>query len=219
MEPFCWFGIYPTSSAALPPPPYYPPPLRAPPPQPYHPAAPALAAGRGGGSAFADHAPALLSPGQPRPSGSNAVAPGSRAVRTVELTGPRRPASAGIIGPALATVDGVGNQLYICPICQAPPPGDGIRQHRAFECPAVYSRHLGEPCPGFDSAGFKIPAAWTGSNITSATADLWKAYIAKHSLLRSRMEISLNVSAFPSVAEPPPAARMAASSGRGGRPQ
>ena len=49
------------------------------------------------------------------------------------------------------------------------------------------------------------PAAWTGPNITSATAELWKAYIAKHNLLRSRMELSLNVSAFPSVAEPPPA--------------
>ena len=230
MESFYGFGIYPTSSAVLPPPPYYPPPPRAPPPPPYHPAAPALAAGRGGGFAFTDPAPALLSPGPPRPfglsafaggpsGGGDSMAPGPRSARAVAITGPRRPASAGIIGPALATVDGVGNQQYICPICQAPPPGDGIQQHRAFECPAVYVRQLGEPCPGFDSAGFKIPAAWTGSNITSATAELWKAYIAKHNLLRSRMELSLNVSAFPSVAEPPPAARMTATSGRGGRPQ
>ena len=63
------------------------------------------------------------------------------------------------------------------------------------------------------------PAAWTGPNITSATVELWKAYIAKHNVLRSRMELSLNVSAFPSVAEPPPAARMTATSGRGGRQQ
>ena len=151
MEPFCGLGIYPTPRAALPPPPYYPQPPRAPPPPPYHPAAPALAAGRGGGFAFTDPAQALHGLGPPRPSGFGAIAggppgggdslaPGARPARAVAITGPRRPASAGIIGPALATMDGVRNQYYNCPICQAPPPGDGILQHRAFECPAVYAR-------------------------------------------------------------------------------
>ena len=46
--------------------------------------------------------------------------------------------------------------------------------------------------PGFDSAWFKDPTAWAGPNITSATAELGKAYIAKHNLLRSSMELSLS---------------------------
>ena len=183
----------------------------------------------GGGFTFTDPAPALHGLGPPRPSGFGAIAggppgggdplaPWARPARAVAITGPRLPASTGIIGPALSTMDGVGNQYYNCPICQAPPPGDGILQHRAFECPAVYVRQLGEPCPGFDSAGPMIPAAWTGPNITSATAVLWKEYIAKHNLPRSRM-VTLNGSAFPSAAEPPPAARTTATNGRGGRLQ
>ena len=129
-------------------------------------------------------------------------------------------AVAGIGISILATVAGVADQDYNCPFCQAPPPGGGILQHRAFECPAIYARQLGEPCPGFDSAGFKDPAAWVGPNITSATAERWKAYIAKHNLLRSRMELNHNVSAFSSVAEPSSAARtLATSGGKGGRPK
>ena len=224
-DPFGGLGLHPAPGAAPPPPPYYPPPSPALPPPPYYSASPVPVGGRGGGFAFANPAPAMRCPGPSQSQGIGASAvgqpgPATRAAQVVAITGPRRPASASIIGPALATVAGVPDQDYNCPFCQAPPPGGGILQHRAFECPAIYARQLGEPCPGFDSAGFKDPAAWVGPNITSATAERWKAYIAKHNLLCSRMELNHNVSAFSSVAEPSSAARTPATSGgKGGRPQ
>ena len=69
---------------------------------------------------------------------------------------PRRPSSATIIGPNLATTTGLQGPPTACPICQAPAPHAPYLQHRAFECPVNYHRRLGEPCPGFDEAGYRL---------------------------------------------------------------
>ena len=119
---------------------------------------------------------------------------------------PRRPSSATIIGPNLASTTGLQGPPTACPICQAPAPHAPYLQHRAFECPVNYHRRLVEPCPGFNEAGYRLPSAWTGDDITAETAEQWKRYIEKYNLPRSKMELERRVSAFPSVAETPPAA-------------
>jgi len=129
---------------------------------------------------------------------------------------PRRPSSATIIGPNLASTPGLNGPPTTCPICQAPAPHAPYLQHRAHECPANYHRRLGESCPGVDEAGYRVPSAWTGDDITAETAERWKRYIEKHSLPRSRLEIDRRVSAFPSVAEIPPPALRPRAGGRGG---
>jgi hypothetical protein len=39
---------------------------------------------------------------------------------------------------------------------------------------------IGEAPPGFTASGAKDPSAWTGADITPATARAWKAYLAAH---------------------------------------
>jgi hypothetical protein len=119
----------------------------------------AWTSGRWGGFAFANPTTAALGPSSARSPGlgsSPASQPGSatRQGQAVALTCPRRPDSAVQPSPPWLSRHWRSDQDYNCPFCQAPPPGGGILQHSAFECPAIYARHLGEPCPGFNSAGF-----------------------------------------------------------------
>ncbi len=53
--------------------------------------------------------------------------------------------------------------------------------HCGFECPLRYwARYQG--CPGWTVAGHRIPAAWSGPNLTRQTRADWVAFIAKHTL-------------------------------------
>jgi hypothetical protein len=123
------------------------------------------------------------------PSHVTSQGPGSRRKPVTAFT--RRPASVNILGPALSA--GVVDLDYTCPFCQASPATGGALQHHAFECLGIYARTLGEPCPGFDAAGFKDPAA------------------SPRVLETSRMEVNNNVSSFSFVAEQSPATRFPAS--------
>jgi len=79
------------------------------------------------------------------------------------------PASSGVVGPRLATID---------------PPRDGCahckRGHWKFECPAAYFARFGEPCPGFDQQGNQDPGAWLNGDITDQTKASWRDYLARH---------------------------------------
>lgn len=79
------------------------------------------------------------------------------------------PASSGVVGPRLATID---------------PPRDGCahckRGHWKFECPAAYFARFGEPCRGFDQQGNQDPGAWLNGDITDQTKASWQDYLARH---------------------------------------
>ena len=50
--------------------------------------------------------------------------------------------------------------------------------HYPFECPIKYHSHRGS-CPGWTSAGQRIPTAWAGDGITSACQADWRTFIAQ----------------------------------------
>ena len=52
--------------------------------------------------------------------------------------------------------------------------------------PINYYALCGEACPGFDSKGRRVVAAWHGDDITADTRQAWVKYIEKHGLEASR---------------------------------
>jgi len=84
------------------------------------------------------------------------------------------PASADIIGPALAQPH---TALKKCR-CAG--------NHASWECPINYFRTLKEQCPGFNPDGSRVTTAWYGLDPTPATKAAWKAYIAKHNLVLAK---------------------------------
>lgn len=86
------------------------------------------------------------------------------------------PTSASVVGASLA----LPSQPPVCPICSS------RALHFSWECPIRYARILGESCPGFDTAGNKLPAAWNNSDITVQTRLDWRTYIIRHSLQPAR---------------------------------
>ncbi len=78
------------------------------------------------------------------------------------------PASTNIVGPALS----VWSSSLSCNCCRGP--------RCSWECPARYFQTKGEPCPGFDERGAKIPSAWSNGEITPATKTAWKDCITRH---------------------------------------
>lgn len=89
-----------------------------------------------------------------------------------------QPASADIIGSNLA-VWGTAGCKNACRMCN--PRG----RHASWECPFRYYTKLGEPCPGFDTQGQRLAAAWNGDQLSARTKAQWKAFIAAHSLERA----------------------------------
>jgi hypothetical protein len=51
------------------------------------------------------------------------------------------------------------------------------RTHYPFECPLRYHTHHGR-CPGWTAAGARVPGAWAGDDITTATQAEWRAFQA-----------------------------------------
>jgi hypothetical protein len=51
------------------------------------------------------------------------------------------------------------------------------RTHYPFECPLRYHTHHGR-CPGWTAAGIRVPGAWAGDDITTATQAEWRAFQA-----------------------------------------
>jgi hypothetical protein len=84
------------------------------------------------------------------------------------------PASPDIVGPALS----VWSSSLPCNRCRGP--------HCSWECPARYFQTKGEPCPGFDERGAKIPSAWSNGEITPATKAAWRDYITRHNLQQAQ---------------------------------
>ena len=80
-----------------------------------------------------------------------------------------------VVGEDLSIVD---YPAFPCRIC------DG--KHRAINCPLQYFLKCNEPCPGFIKDGSRISSAWTGNKLNSPTRLLWKSYIDRHGLIRSK---------------------------------
>ena len=84
-----------------------------------------------------------------------------------------KPVSPSVVGSALGfPMQGV----TACSLC----PGNPV--HSSFECPIRYFRKTGQPCPGIDSSGNRVQAAWNGNNINSQTKAAWRMYIPQHGL-------------------------------------
>lgn len=87
------------------------------------------------------------------------------------------PASASVVGPALAVFNSpVTKQCWEC----------NQFGHHVWECPRRYAALLGEPCPGFDTAGRLDPNAWSNGNLTPQARLAWKIYKARYNLVRAR---------------------------------
>ena len=79
-----------------------------------------------------------------------------------------KPVSADIVGSRLATFHSPSRP---CRKCQG--------AHWTFECPQAYFLLFGASCPGFDSQGTRVPAAWANGEITDQTKAAWRAYIPR----------------------------------------
>ena len=89
--------------------------------------------------------------------------------------------SATLVGKSLAIVDLSQPHLHklLC-FCKAQGSAtDGL--HLCVECPQKYCSRFGR-CPGFHHDGSRIPAAWSGDEITDATKKEWRDFIAVHNL-------------------------------------
>ena len=80
-----------------------------------------------------------------------------------------------VVGEDLGIVD---FPAFPCRICAG--------KHRAINCPLQYFLKYNEPCPGFNKDGSRISSAWTGNKLNSPTRLLWKSYIDRHGLIRSK---------------------------------
>ena len=69
-----------------------------------------------------------------------------------------------------------------CVMCSRTNPG--ARVHLAWECAIKLARRTnGEPCPGFDAEGNRVPSAWNlEGNLQPATVQSWVAYIERWGL-------------------------------------
>jgi hypothetical protein len=144
---------------------YYPPPAPPPPPPGLPPQQwqhPAACAPTSLGAAFGAVAAAVGQAGAARP------------VKRPHGHPIHQPCSAEIIGPQLA-VWPVPPHHLLCSACAG-------CAHAHFECPARYAARLGDPCPGFDAAGARIPGDWSGHDLQRATRTAWTAYVARHGL-------------------------------------
>lgn len=87
------------------------------------------------------------------------------------------PASASVVGPALAVFNSpVTKQCWEC----------NQSGHHVWECPRRYAALLGEPCPGFDTSGNPDPNAWSNGNLTPQARLAWKIYKARYHLAKAR---------------------------------
>lgn len=181
---FAAFGLSP-AVPALPPPAYVPPPpqLQAgvlPPPPPYgapmqfppppHQAPPAAAAGRNGGGGAGG---VRVGGG----GGGGRGAGGAGAGGGGGFLG--RPLSAALVGTSLAVLDPLAHLKHAC---QCRPQGPAaVGTHFCWECPQKYHARFGS-CPGFNADGTRILASWSGDEITAATRQEWRTFIAAQGL-------------------------------------
>jgi hypothetical protein len=159
-----------------------------PPPPPYYALQAAFAPPSAGAPYFAPMAPPPPPPGPPppRPAAGAPVSLSAAfgAVAAAGQAGSARgaarplpvhlPCSAEIIGRQLAVWPTLPRHLLCrsCPGCA----------HAHFECQARYAARLGQPCPGFDASGSRIPGDWNGHDLQRATRSAWTAYASRHGL-------------------------------------
>ena len=158
---------------SVPPPPYALPPPSFPPPQQERSPMqwqPSPSATRGGGA---------RSTGAPAPS--------------LELCA--RPVSAAVVGKRLSKAS--FGLAQVCNICGQR--SGSLGNHRHFECPLLYARTFGQPCPGFTMAGQRDPTAWNGDDIKLETEQGWASYIEANRLAPSRIEDRVGSIVFAAV--------------------
>ena len=147
--------------ALLPPWPYHPPagfPYPTPgPPPPYFPPGPPPGAG-------APYPP----PPTPHPG---ARSPNQKAAQNSPYVG--KPLSPLIVGNNFGIEPPVGGRPCSCAVARR----FVGRVHRAFECPLRYHFVCGS-CPGWTASGDRIPASWSGDDITSACQAEWRTFAA-----------------------------------------
>jgi len=118
--------------------------------------------------------PAYAPPASPGPASGNQKGQ-PNTPPTVDKNKPNFhiPVSVGIVGTSRGTVTTPrrGCSRGTCSL-QEP--------HFAWECPVRMAATIGEAPPGFTASGAKDPAAWSGADITPATARAWKTYLAAH---------------------------------------
>ena len=150
--------------APLPPPAYHAPPAHPwPPLQPYY-QQPTPAPGP---TNYAPPPPAAAyPPPQPTPPPRNAPQPGARPPGFCGKT-----LSPLICGNNFGATISTNLRLCHCAISRAFPG----RTHYPFECPLRYYSHHGR-CPGWTAAGTRVPGAWAGDDITTATQAEWRAF-------------------------------------------
>eukprot|EP00961_Rhodomonas_salina_P293542 3933841-Rhodomonas_salina.3 len=125
-------------------------------------------------------APALGPPPVvPEPQPRAGPAPGAPPVKRSQRN--LIPAWGAVIGTNVPySMDG---SCYLCYTCKS-------HGHVAWSCPRSAATVLGEPYPGWNPEGVKIPECWTGdgnSCITVPCARLWVSFFARHP------ELSLNM--------------------------
>jgi hypothetical protein len=98
-----------------------------------------------------------------------------------------KPCSALIVGPALGLARLGPGRPCACAI-NAAFPG---RQHRTFECPLRYHQVRGR-CPGWTPAGSRVPACWTGDDLTPACRDEWRDFAATLEVSRASLGAQVN---------------------------
>jgi hypothetical protein len=107
------------------------------------------------------------------------VKPGAR-VKADGWTG--QPASTAMLGDRGVMAAEDAPSKHHCVMCaRANPAG---RVHLAWECAIKLARRAGgEPCPGFDALGNRVPSAWTAEgNLQPATVQAWAPYIERWGL-------------------------------------
>jgi hypothetical protein len=109
-------------------------------------------------------------PAVPRPPARQPGQPPAQAPRPGGLF-LGKPISPVIIGEDIALNIPSFNRGCLCAVGLAFPG----RIHRPFECPIKYHAALGA-CPGWTSAGARIPACWNGDNLTDACKAEWRTF-------------------------------------------
>ena len=108
------------------------------------------------------------------------AAPPSSRAKSDGWTG--QPSSTAMLGDRGVVVAEQAAAKNHCVMCSKAHPG--ARVHMAWECAIKLARRAGgEPCPGFDVLGNRVPSAWTvDGNLQPAAVQAWVSYIDRWGL-------------------------------------
>ena len=134
-------------------------------------------------------------PWQPSPSATRGGGARSTGAPAPSLELCARPVSAAVVGKRLSKAS--FGLAQVCNICGQR--SGSLGNHRHFECPLLYARTFGQPCPGFTMAGQRDPTAWNGDDIKLETEQGWASYIEANRLAPSRIEDRVGSIVFAAV--------------------